>query len=497
MKKTFRICKSEQSSLPGLAALPRRSANIKARVQIAGTCVAFLVLFCGPGSRLAAQTPTPVPVLTWRYDLTHQGQNIQETALTPANVNVSSFGKLFSQTVDGYVYAQPLYVPGLKMSDGLVHNVLFVATENDSLYAFDADSNGGNNTGPLWHVTLLDAAHGAGPGATAVPADPQGISPQGDIGPTIGITGTPTINPATNTMYVVANTYEQGTYFSRLHAINIITGAEQSSPAVQKSPVAISATVAGTGTGSTGGRLAFNPLIENQRPALDYYNGYVYVGYAAHGDIGPYHGWLFAYNATTMAQTTALCLSPNGAGAGIWASGAGMPIDNDATGGRMFVVTGNNGTEDDKDTPTTYPPFANAQLGESILNFNLANGGLTPVDAFTSFNSTTLDGGDLDQGAGGILMVPDQQGKYAHVLVQAGKEGRLLVLNRDDLGGNNTGNTSNPGALQDIPPYIPPTNGPKSVPGQLTQAEGLWSTPAYWNGNVYIWAEYNSPMLSS
>jgi hypothetical protein len=272
-----------------------------------------LVLALGllPIASLLAQTPTPVPVLTWRYDLTHAGQNTNETALTPANVNTTSFGKLFSLKVDSTVYAQPLYVPGLKMSDGLVHNVLFVATENDSIYAFDADSNGGANANPIWHVSLLTTAYGAGAGATAVPWADTG-SP--DVAPTVGITGTPTINPATNTMYVVANTKENGAYFSRLHAINIITGAKQ-----PNSPANITATVAGTGNGSSGGQLSFSALWENQRTALNYYNGYVYFGYGAHGDNGPWHGWLFAYNATTLAQSAALCLTPNAHGAGIWA----------------------------------------------------------------------------------------------------------------------------------------------------------------------------------
>jgi hypothetical protein len=435
-------------------------------------------ILCASVTSVLAQTPTPVPVPTWRYDMTHAGQNTSETALTPANVNVNSFGKLFSLPVDSTMYAQPLYVPGLTMSDGLVHNVIFLATENDSIYAFDADSNGGSNAKPLWQITLLDAAHGAAPGATAVPADPVGIAPQGDIGPTIGITGTPVINLATNTMYVVGNTYENGAYFSRLHAINILTGAEQSAPTVQTSPVVISATVSGTGSASSGGQLSFDPLIDNQRPALDYYNGYVYIGYAAHGDIGPWHGWLFAYNATTMAQTAALCLSANGEGVGIWSSGAGLPIDDDATGGRMFIATGNNG----KGTTSSYPPFtAQTQLGESIVDFSLANGGITTTDAFTSFNAQTLDDSDLDQGSGGVLMVPDQQGANPHILVEAGKEGRILVLNRDNLGGNNTGGTSNPTALQDIT-------------GEIS---GLWSTPAYWNGNVYIWGSQDYPKMFS
>lgn len=413
-----------------------------------------------------AQTPTPVPVLTWRYDLTHAGQNTSETALTPANVNVNSFGKLFALPVDSTVYAQPLYVPGLKMSDGQVHNVLFVATENDSIYAFDADSNGGANAKPIWQISLLTAAYGAGAGATAVPWKDTG-SP--DVAPTIGITGTPAINPATNTMYVVAATKENGSYFSRLHAINIINGQEQ-----PNSPVNITATVAGTGNGSSGGQLTFSPLWENQRPALDYYNGYVYIGYGAHGDNGPWHGWLFAYNATTLQQSAVLCLSPNDVGAGLWGAGAGLPID--ASTGKMFVVTGNGAR-------STAPPFdANTEFGESVVAFNIANGALTPVDEFTSFNYETLNDHDWDQGSGGLLFLPDQQGANPHMLMAAGKEGRIVVLNRDNLGGYAAGASSNSNALQDISSVTPP-------------GKGFWSTGAYWNGNVYYWAEYNVPML--
>lgn len=418
---------------------------------------------------LIAQTPTPVPVLTWRYDLTHAGENTSETELTPANVNPTSFGKLFSLPVDSTVYAQPLYVPNLKMSDGQVHNVLFVATENDSIYAFDADSNSGGNSKPIWQISLLTAAHGAGAGATPVPWQDTG-SP--DVAPNIGITGTPAINLATNTMYVVAATKENGTYYSRLHAINIITGDEQSG-----SPVSITATVAGTGLGSSGGQLTFSPLWENQRPALDYYNGHVYIGYAAHGDNGNYHGWLFAYDATTLKQTAALCLSPNTYGAGIWGSGAGMPIDEDATGGEMFVSTGNGDI-------SNYPPFSEStELGESVVHFSLANGSITPVDAFTTFNYQTLNNHDWDLGSGGVLMLPDQQGTYPHILIAGGKEGRVIVLNRDNLGGYPaSGATSDPNALQEIT-------------GLTTAGEGYWNTAAYWNGNVYVWPEQGSPML--
>lgn len=417
----------------------------------------LLAMLCGIAAPRAAAQPTPVTVPTWRYDLTEAGQNTHETALSPANVNGSNFGKLFSHTVDAAVYAQPLYVPGLKMRDGLVHNVFFIATEHDSIYAFDADSNSGANANPIWQVTLLDTAHGAAAGATTVPSS---VTNQGDISPEIGITSTPVIDPATNIMYVVGKTAESGTYVQRLHAIDILSGAERSG-----SPVAIHASVAGTGAGSSGGRVTFDALLGNQRAALMLFNGHVYIGWGSHGDNGLYHGWVMAYDATTLAQTAVLCLSPNGIANSVWASGAGMPIDTSVPGGRMFVVTGNG-------SYATYPPFAGGEFGDSIVAVDLSNGGLTPVDAFTPFNQAKLSSADLDQSSGGVLMLPDQQGAHPHILLQAGKEGRILVLDRDHLGGFAAGATSNTNALQDIP-------------GKL---KGLWTTPAYWNGNVYVWA---------
>jgi len=427
--------------------------------------LAAITLSGFPASCLFAQ-PTPVTVPTWRYDLTHAGQNTSETELTPANVNVSTFGKLFSVVTDGNVYTQPLYIPALKMSDGLVHNVFFVGTEHDSVYAFDADSNGGANAHPIWQISMLSAAHGAGPGATTIPwQDP----PSPDTGVEIGITGTPVINPATNTMYIVAATKESGAYFERLHAIDILTGEEQPG-----SPVAIEATITGAGTGSSGGKLSFSPLWANQRPALDYYNGYVYLGFSAHGDNGPWHGWLMAYNAATLAQTGVLCTSPDGFGAGIWGAGTGLPIDDDAAGGRMFFPTGNGSFS------TSFSSIGNGTaFGEGVVDVSLANGGLKVTDGFTSFNAEELNGMDHDLGSGGPLMVPDQQGSFPHILIQAGKEGRILVLNRDHLGGYASGATSNTNILQDIPGKI----------------DGLWSTPTYWNGNVYTWGNGDVPKL--
>ncbi len=450
--------RGQNSASPHISTTPELPGNLVLSVLLALVCV-----FGAWAPRILAQTPVTVP--TWRYDLMHTGQNTSETALTPSNVNVSSFGKLFSHTVDGNLYPQPLYVPGLTMNDQLVHNVLFIATSHDSIYAFDADSNGGANANPLWHITLLDAAHGAGASATPIPYLDEGSQ---DMEPEVGITGTPAIDPATNTMYVVAATKENGVYFRRLHAINIITGAEQ-----PNSPTAIQATVSGTGTGSSAGKLSFSPLWANQRGALDFYNGHVYFAFAAHGDNGPWHGWVFAYDATTLKQTAAICLSPNGFGAGVWSAGAGLPIDSGGTAGRLFLVTGNG-------TFASYPPFnASSELGDSIVSFDLANGGLTPTDAFTPYNQATLSRSDVDQGSGGILMVPDQQGSTPHVLVQVGKDGGILVLNRDNLGGYASGASSNTNALQNIRNAI----------------KGLWSTPAYWNGNVYIWASADVPKM--
>ena len=451
-----------ERTLAGVSARPIASAG---KISFLPGLLVLLMTFGGMLPRLAAQTPTPVTVPTWRYDVRHVGANTQETALTPANVNVNTFGKLFSLTVDGSVYAQPLYVPALTMRDGLVHNVLFVATEHDSIYAFDADLNGGVNIHPIWKISLLDAAHGAGPGATTVLYTDTG-SP--DIAPEIGITSTPVIQPSTNTMYVVGKTKENGSYFVRLHAINILTGAEQGN-----SPVTITGAVPGTGNGSSGGQLAFSPLWQNNRAALNYYNGHIYIGFGSHGDNGPWHGWVFAYDATTLAQTAVVCTSPNGFGNGVWDAGGGLPIDIGSGGGRMFLATGNG-------TYSSYPPLnANTDFGDSIVAYDLSNGGLTPTDAFTPFNQDHLSRADLDQGSGGILMVPDQQGANPHILVQAGKEGRILVLNRDHLGGYATGVTSNTNALQEF----------------LNNGNGLWSTPAYWYGNIYIWAKNDVPKL--
>src|SRR5882762_3918886 len=250
----------------------------------------FLLLICAAASPGRAQ----VSVLTQHNDNSRTGQNTNETTLTPANVNSTQFGKLFAQPVDGQLYAQPLYVPNVTIPGNGTHNVVFVATEADSVYAFDADSKSGANTSPLWKASLIDTAHGAAAGATPVTSVNSGCNL---IQPNIGITSTPVIDPTTGTIYVEAKSKENGVFIHRLHALDITTGAEKSS-----SPVVITATVNGTGDGSAGGQLTFNALTEVNRSGLLLLNGTIYIAYASPCDVAPYHGWLFAYDAANFAQ---------------------------------------------------------------------------------------------------------------------------------------------------------------------------------------------------
>ena len=435
--------------------------------------LSMLVLFA---SSLHAQTN----VVTQHNDIARTGQNTNETILTPANVNTNTFGKLFSYSVDGQTYAQPLYMQGVTMGAGTAqagttHNVVFVATEHDSVFAFDADSNGGANAAPLWQITLLDSAHGAGSGATTVP---NGDLSTSDISPEIGITSTPVIDPSTNTLYVVGKTKENGNYFQRLHALDITTGAEKSG-----SPVTLSGQVPGNGNGSSGGVLSWDPKWENNRPGLLLLNGIVYIGFAAHGDNGPWHGWILAYNAATLQQTSVFCSTANGAGSGVWMSGAGLAADtvsnssgNPSPGGRLFVATGNGAFT------ATAPPYTNTMsYGDDFVRLDLSSGVMTVGDQFTPLNQSTLSGGDVDVASGGVLVLPDQSsGGHTHLMVQAGKEGRIFLVDRDNLGGYSSSGDN-------IVQEVPVNNASQS--NQTFKINGLWSSPAYWNGNLYFWGE--------
>jgi Chitobiase/beta-hexosaminidase C-terminal domain len=424
--------------------------------SIAASHFKFAILvfvLCLVPANLGAQ----VSVLTQRNDISRSGVNSAETTLTPSNVNTTQFGRLFSQTVDGYVYAQPLYMPNVTIN-GVTHNVVFVATEHDSVFAFDADSNTGANALPLWQITLLDAAHGAAPGASTVPNQD---TDSGDLTPEIGITSTPVIDPNSGTIYVEGKTNENGGYVQRLHALDITNGAEKFN-----GPAVLAASVPGNGNGSSNGVLNFDPLWELQRTGLLLLNGIVYMGFGSHGDLGPWHGWILGYNATTLQQTGAFCVSANGTGGGIWLAGAGLAADvTDPVNhpyGRMFVATGNGSFD-----ATT--PYTNSMgYGDSLINLDLTNGALTVTDAFTPFNQETLSEDDLDLASGGVLILPNQTTGPAHVLIQIGKQGTIYLINRENLGGNNA-TTDN--VVQEV----------------TGQTNGLWSTPTYFNNALYLW----------
>ena len=393
---------------------------------------------------VAIAAHSQVSVVTQHNDNYRTGQNTNESVLTPANVNKAQFGKLFSQAVDGYVYAQPLYVPNVTIPGLGTHNVVYVATEHDSVYAFDADSNSGANASPLWHRSFIDPVRGI----TTVSSGDVGC---GDLIPEIGITGTPAIDLSSNTMYVLAKTKESGVAVQRLHALDITTGAEKFG-----GPKRIKATVSGSGDG--GSSVIFNPLREGQRPGLLLQNGTVYIAWASHCDITPYHGWVIAYNAQTLIRTGVWNATPNGGLGGIWQSGEGIAAD---ASNFLYVPTG-NGTFD--------ASFSGKDYGDSIIKIGFnAKLKLKPFDYFTPYDQNYLNNTDLDLGSGGALLLPDMPGgKYPNLLVQAGKEGTVYVIDRTHMGHFNPSNNN-----QIV----------QSIPGAVG---GMWATPAFWNNHVYF-----------
>jgi hypothetical protein len=389
-----------------------------------------------------------VDVTTYHNDNGRTGQNINETILTTSNVNATDFGKLFSQALDGYAYSQPLYVSGLTIN-GAVHNVIYVATMNDSVYAFDADSNTGSDASPLWMVNFTNPAKGI----TTVPT--SDIHCGDTITTEIGVFSTPVIDTANNTIYVLARTLENGTYFHRLHALSLTTGAEQFG-----GPVAISATVPGTGSGSSKGEITFSGKLESQRSALLLQNGLVYISWSSLCDYNNYHGWVMAYNASTLAQTAVWLTTPNGSRGGIWQSGNGVAGDSSFN---TFIAVG-NGTFDVNTGGSDY--------GQSVVKVGPPAGEAFPIlDYFTPYNADTYNTTDLDIGSSGLTLLPDQTGPYAHLLVQGDKAGNLYLINRDNMGHYNTSNNNQ------IVQYI------------VTASSGMWSSPAWWNNYVYIGGE--------
>lgn len=391
-------------------------------------------------------------VFTQHNDIARTGLNANETTLTPASVR-ASFGKKFSAPVDAAIYAQPLYVPNVSIGGG-THNVVYVVTEGDSAYAFDADTGT-----PYWHANMIDPAHGGTGGETTVSAATD-VSCDA-LAPIIGITSTPVIDPSTGIMYVETNSKKtNGTIVHRLHGIDITTGLEKLG-----TPPDI------TGTAG-GGSITFNALTQMNRPGLLWLNGMIYVAYASNCDNTPYYGWIFAYDAATLTQKSLWNSTPNsnvtggGGLGGIWMSGAGLAAD---SAGNIFLATG-NGIFDTVNVPAT-------QLGDSDVKL-FYNGTTTfsLVDYFTPFNQLNLSNADFDLGAGGVLLLPDQPGTHPHELVQAGKEGTIRLIDRDQMTTGNLHYCASNCNTQDA-----------QIAQELVSAVGMvFSTPAYWNGNVYI-----------
>ena len=364
-----------------------------------------------------------VPMLTYHNDNTRMGVNANESLLTLANVNTNSFGRLFSYTVDGFVYAQPLVMTNVSIPGKGIHNVVVVATEHNSVYAFDADSNSGANAAPLWQTSFINAAAGI----TTVPNDDVGTP---DLTPEIGITSTPVIDPVTGTIYFEVKTKEPGpVYVHRLHALDITTGLERTN---FNSPSVIACTnYLGSGSGDNDGHnpahVLWNPLREHSRPALTLLNGVVYMSFASHGDNQPYHGWFLGYNATNVAQQVgAFNATPNGVEGGFWDAGDGPTVD---AQGNMYFQTG-NGTFDGGTTISAASDYA-----MSILKFATTNG-LTLVDYFAPSNAVSLSNGDADLGSGAPLILPDSAGSAAHphLVVGGGKTAPVYVADRDNMG---------------------------------------------------------------
>jgi len=354
-----------------------------------------------------------VNVLTHRYDSARDGQNVSETLLTPANVNQTQFGSIFSFNVDGWVAAQPLYMQGLTVGGGGVHNVLFVATLHDSVYALDADNL--NGSAPLWQTSFIDRSAGV----TTVPIAEQGC-PFVTLFTEVGVLGTPVIDPTTNTMYVVAKTKEVSgsvtNYVFRLHALDVATGLEKFG-----GPVVMNPTFQGPN-----GQITLNNQMNMQRPALLLSNGTVYVSFGSNGCDRNAHGWVVAMDATSLQQIAVFNSTPGQSfGGSVWNGDEGPAAD---SSGNVFLSTANGFF-----TATT----GGQDYGDSVLKLNLLGGNLSVADYFTPFDQSNMNTNDLDLGSGAVALLPDQTGPNPHLAAAIGKSGTLYLLNRDNMGGYN------------------------------------------------------------
>jgi len=403
---------------------------------------------------------------TYHNDLARDGSNAQEYALTTANVTTASFGKLFSCTVDGAIYAQPLWVANLTVGGG-VHNVVFVATAHDGLFAFDADAS---PCLQLWTANLIDTNHGANAGEITVPSGTTGNvvgSGYGDITPEVGVIGTPVIDPATRILYVLSKSVDSATkknFYQRLHAIDLTTGNEKPG-----SPMAITSSTTFPGTGDGGSTVKFNPQTENQRAGLALVNGTVYVAWASHEDTGPYYGWVmgYSYNGSTFTQTSVLNVVPNVGYGGIWMSGGAPAAD---AAGNLYLLTANGGF----DAGNASAP--NNDYGDSYLKLSNT---LQVMDYFTPSDQASDESNDYDFGAGGAAVLADLPAgsPVTHLALGGGKDSQLYVINRDQMG-----------QLGDANAWEQISLGTKN-----SFHGAIFSTPALWNNNLYV-AGVNAPL---
>ena len=415
---------------------------------------------------LEGNGPGPLTgVFTQRYDNARSGANTHEVYLTPSNVTVDRFGKLFSLSTDGDVYAQPLYMENVSIPSHGMHNVLFVATQNDSVYAFDAD---GQSTTPLWRVSFINPAAGV----TTVPCQDVygGSTASCDIAPVIGITSTPVIDPDDGVLYLTAKTKElqEATctsncgynYVYRLHALDITTGAEKF-----RGPVMISASVPGTGYDNVGGTVTFAAKQQLQRPGLLLLNGTLYIGFGSQGDVDDYHGWLMAYNATTLKQMAVFNTTPNARRGAIWQGGGGISADTNVPP-NLYIVTANG----DFDANTGGVDYSDSTLRMQLVPLTSGQFQFQVLDYFTPADQAWMEGNDLDLGSSPALLLPDQPGPYPHLLATGGKDGRIWLLNRDNLGKYIRTPVADAGAVQVIP----------------DGSDALFGGGDYWKGNLYV-----------
>ena len=414
--------------------LKRESGRWLFRIAMVAWCTLFALVSASP------LVHGQIRVVTWHYDNGRTGANTHETILTPANVASKTFGVLFSHLVDGFVSGQPLYLPGVNIPGKGIHNVVYVATLHDSVYAFDADTATGENANPLWVTSILTYS-----GDGAIPAPASIIGGLGTGFTERGIVSTPVIAPATNTMYLAAETYENSQVVHRLHALDVRTGLE-----TLGGPTTISASYTLNGHVTT-----FNPHFQSNRPALLLNNGHIYIAFGGmDANDGREQGWVMSYNATTLQQEGAFAVEPGLYYAAIWQHGAGLSADGY---GNVYAETGEG------------PYRMGTNFSESVLKLAQVGNTLSLADYFTPYNHLLLSLNDADL-ADGVLVLPDQSGPYPHELVAAGKDKTIYVLNRDKMGHLCT--TCTKGDTQIIQEF--------DLPGYGTGA------PAYWNGRVYV-----------